>query len=135
LSHFCALAATPFDQLAAIVVGLVLSVGVIVAIFCSPRVRPLGPGKTEPPQRFRYLRAVAADLMTRYGYQSRRLESTMNDSERMKLIAQMGLSIATIDGALKSRDAGKAATAFVQFMGAAGFLAHEIDELNNANAN
>jgi hypothetical protein len=59
----------------------------------------------------------------------------MSDSERMKLIAQMGLSIATIDSAIKESDGARAAAVFVQFMGAVGFLAHEIDELNNANAN
>lgn len=59
----------------------------------------------------------------------------MSDPERMQLIATMGMNIANIDSAIKNRDLVTAQAAFSKFIGAVGFLAQEIDELNNANAN
>lgn len=59
----------------------------------------------------------------------------MSDPERMQLIATMGMNIANIDSMIKGRDGVSAAAAYVQFMGAAGMLAQEIDELNHANGN
>lgn len=59
----------------------------------------------------------------------------MSDVQRMELIKAMGLNIANIDGALKARDGEAASKAFVNFMGAAGMLAMEIDELNYDTAN
>jgi hypothetical protein len=59
----------------------------------------------------------------------------MNDEERFKLIAAMGANIGAIDQAIKGRDVAGAHSCFVAFMAAAGFLAQEISELDNANAN
>lgn len=59
----------------------------------------------------------------------------MSDEERMQLVAVMGGNIAIIDTAIKHGDVPTAKTAFLNFMGAAGFLAQEIDELNNATGN
>jgi hypothetical protein len=56
----------------------------------------------------------------------------MSDGERMNLINAMGLSIAQIDKGIKERDKEYASEAFVEFMGAAGVLAMEIDELDNS---
>lgn len=59
----------------------------------------------------------------------------MSDAERSQLIVTMGNNVAAIDFAIRQHDADKALSAFAKFMGAAGFLAQEIDELNNADAN
>jgi hypothetical protein len=59
----------------------------------------------------------------------------MSDPERMQLISQMGMSIAKIDTAIRERDVPSASAAYIAFMGAAGVLAMEIDELDHANAN
>ena len=59
----------------------------------------------------------------------------MSDGERMQLIANMGMNIANIDSMIKAKDGVTAAAAYVQFMGAAGMLAQEIDELNRATGN
>ena len=58
----------------------------------------------------------------------------MEDRERSQLILTMGLNIGAIDMAIQARDADRALTAFTKFMAAAGFLAQEIDELNNAQS-
>jgi hypothetical protein len=59
----------------------------------------------------------------------------MSDEQRMELIKAMGLNIAHIDSAIKESDGASASAAYVEFMGAAGLLAMEIDELNHANSN
>jgi hypothetical protein len=59
----------------------------------------------------------------------------MSDADRMQLIARMGLSIGAIDKAIKEKEKGYASEAFVEFMGAAGMLAMEIDELDHSNGN
>lgn len=61
--------------------------------------------------------------------------STMSNQERTQLIVAMGESIGAIEQAIQQSDASTASSAFIKFMGAAGYLAQEIDELNNANAN
>lgn len=59
----------------------------------------------------------------------------MSQQERTQLIVVMGQNIGAIDQAIQQRDVPAALSAFAKFMGAAGFLAQEIDELNHANAN
>ena len=59
----------------------------------------------------------------------------MSKQERMQLIATMGMTIANIDGAIEEKDQLRAQAAFIKFMGAAGFLAQEIDDLDIANRN
>lgn len=59
----------------------------------------------------------------------------MEDKERERLINTMGLNIGAIDAAIQAKDCELATAAFVKFMAAAGFLAQEIDELNNATGN
>ena len=59
----------------------------------------------------------------------------MSDQERTQLIVVMGQNIAAIDFAIRKGEVEHALSAFAKFMGAAGFLAQEIDELNSSNAN
>lgn len=58
----------------------------------------------------------------------------MSNEERMDLIKAMGLNIANIDMAVKAGDGQAASKAYVNFMGAAGLMAMEIDELNSSEA-
>jgi hypothetical protein len=59
----------------------------------------------------------------------------MGDKERTELIAAMGNTIGGIDAAIRAKDQATAMMLYLKFLAAAGFLAQEIDELDNSPGN
>lgn len=59
----------------------------------------------------------------------------MSDDDRRRLIASMGEDVGTVVEALKVGDVQTAQAFFIRFMGAAGVLAMEINELDSTAGN
>jgi hypothetical protein len=59
----------------------------------------------------------------------------MSDVELGQLVTTMGQNIGMIMTAIGSKDVSTAQAAYIKFMAAAGMIAMQIDELNNATGN